>query len=132
DPPEIILDEAVAECRRVNRREKRDEDDRYDGEVTNLLASSCWTSGPATRRSISSSVREGIDHGVNPERVPVGAEVHEVRRIVALALPRIPEVRVVRHQHDHAALLVGDAARVRHGAVGAALGGAAASEEEID
>src|SRR6266850_8469704 len=79
-----------------------------------------------------SLMRQRVEHGVDAKRVAVGTEVHEVRRIVALALPRVAEVGVVRHQDDDAALAVGDRARVRHGAVRTAFRRAARSEEEVN
>src|SRR5262245_55919358 len=77
-------------------------------------------------------MRQRVQHGIDAERVPIWTEIHEVRRIVALALPRIAEIRVVRHQDDHAALLVDDAARVGRRAVGAAFRRAPGAEKEID
>src|SRR5262245_55921917 len=65
-------------------------------------------------------MRQRVQHGIDAERVPIWTEIHEVRRIVALALPRIAEIRVVRHQDDHPAFLVDDGACVRSSAVGAA------------
>src|SRR6058998_3053050 len=85
-----------------------------------------------TRERSRRSVGEGVQHRIDPERVAVRSEVDEVRRVVALALPRVAEVGVVRHEDDQTSLLVRDAARVRDGAVGAALGGATRTEEEVD
>src|SRR6187200_355612 len=80
------------------------------------------------RLLMSQSVEDSID----AKRVAIGAEVHEVRRIVAFALPRIAIVRVMRHQDDHPSLLVGDAAGMRGRAVGAALRRAPGAKEKVD
>src|SRR5438309_9623269 len=87
------------------------------------------TRAPAPRTALMS---QRVQHRIDAERVAVGPEIQEVRRIVALAFPRIAEVGVVRHQHYEAPLLVRDGARVRHRAVGAAFGRAARPEAEID
>src|SRR5262245_1792759 len=77
-------------------------------------------------------MRQRVQHGIDAERVAIRTEIHEVRRIVALALPRIAEIRVVRHQDNQPALLVNDGARMRGCTVGAALRGSPRAEEEID
>ena len=59
---------------------------------------------------------------VDAERVALRRELQEVRVVVALALERVAEVGVVRHQHhDVPVLVVEDGAHVRHRAVPAAL-----------
>src|SRR5262245_1464655 len=73
-----------------------------------------------------------VQDGIDAERVAIRTEIYEVRRIVALALPRIAEIRVVGHQDDQPALLVDDPARVRGRTIGAALRGSPRAEKEID
>ena len=53
--------------------------------------------------------------------------------VVAFAFERIAEVGVVRHEDEHVSLRIADGARVRYGAVGAALRRAAAgAQPEVD
>src|SRR4030095_15157291 len=86
----------------------------------------------STAEAATLLMSQGVQHGIDAERVPIRTEIDEVGRVVALALPRIAVVRVVRHQDDHAALLIDDAARVGSRAVGAAFRRPPGAEEEID
>src|SRR6266545_7273833 len=68
-----------------------------------------------------SSMGEGVKEGVDPERISLRPERHEIARVVAFALPRIADIRVVRDQDDDAAAAIGNRADMRLGAVGALL-----------
>src|SRR2546425_9577696 len=72
------------------------------------------------------SMREGVEEGVDSERVAFRPERHEVARVVALALPRVADVGVVRDQDNDAALLIRNRAEVRDRAVGSLFGCSAA------
>src|SRR5258705_1982330 len=74
-------------------------------------------------------MRQGVEDRVDAEGVTARTDSDEVFGAVAFALPGIAEVGVVRHQHDQAAVLVVDAARLRHRAVRAALRRAAAGSQ---
>src|SRR5262245_34461357 len=79
------------------------------------------------------SVRHRVDQRVYAECVPFGREGHEVGVVVALALERVAEVRIVRHQHHDALMIVEHGPHVRLCALTAALGrGTARAEPEID
>src|SRR6267143_4912612 len=79
------------------------------------------------------SVRQRVEEDIDTDGVPGGGELIEVSVVVALAFERIAEVGVVRHEDEHVSLLIADGARVRHGAVGAALRRAAAgAQPEVD
>ncbi len=56
-----------------------------------------------------------------PDRVTVRREEIEETRILRLALPRVGDVGVVRHQDHHPATRIDDRAQVDVLAVGAAL-----------
>src|SRR5688572_14660944 len=77
------------------------------------------------------SVRQRVEQDVDAERVAWDTELIEEPRVVALALPRVADIRVVRHQHHHASGLVGDDARVRRRAVRALLRRVAARSHEV-
>src|SRR6266498_1203302 len=62
------------------------------------------------RTFVQTSVRHSIQDGVDPNCVPSRREAFEVFLALAFALPRVGDVRVVRH-HDHeSALLIDNAA----------------------
>src|SRR5216683_6472060 len=84
-------------------------------------------------RFVSLSMRQRVEEDVNTDGVPGGGELVEVPVVVAFAFERIAEVGVMGHEHNHVSLLIADSARVRHGAVGAALRRAAAgAHPEVD
>src|SRR6476659_3326951 len=86
--------------------------------------SSRRTSG--SRWLVALSVRQRVEEDVDTDGVAGGGELVEVPVIVAFTFERIAEIGVVRHEDEHVSLLIADGARVRHGAVGAALRRAAA------
>src|SRR5215471_4459832 len=102
-----------------------------------MAAKSAASTSAATRHDrMVETVRllmgQRVEHRVDAERVSIRTEIDEVGGVIALAFPGIAVVGVVRHQHNHPALLVDDGTRVRGGAVGAALRGAPGAKEEID
>src|SRR4051794_4304786 len=73
----------------------------------------------------SVSMRHPIEHDVHADSVAVRRELVEILLALALALPCIRDVGVVRHHHHQAPFLVRDAAEVDVGAVRSAFRGAA-------
>src|SRR5262249_5369668 len=67
------------------------------------------------------SVSQRVDQRVDAEGVARTREMIEVLAALAFALERVAEVGVVRHHHEDVAGAIGDRARVRLGAVAAAL-----------
>src|SRR5439155_9794890 len=79
------------------------------------------------------SVRQRVEEDIDTDGVSGGGELIEVSVVVAFAFERIAEVGVVRHEDEHVSLRIADGARVRYGAVGAALRRAAAgAQPEVD
>src|SRR5436309_2061924 len=66
-----------------------------------------WALAPHSR-----SVGERVQNDIHPNRISVGGETLEVLSVLALALPRIGDVGVVRHHYHQPAAFVGDAAKI--------------------
>ena len=47
----------------------------------------------------ASSVREGVQHDLDPERIAIGGELLEVSLVLGFSLERIGDVGVVSHEH---------------------------------
>src|SRR3954467_13403574 len=77
-------------------------------------------------------VAQRIEDHVDAEGVPGWSELEEISRILALALPRVVDVRIVRHEDVIAAALVGNAAAVDFDTVFTVLGGAPAGTAPTD
>ena len=77
-------------------------------------------------------VAQRVQNHVDTERVSVGSELEEVPGILSLALPRVVDVRVMRHEDHQPAGLIADSAAVDLDAVVAVLGGAAAGTPHTD
>src|SRR5450432_3473192 len=78
-------------------------------------------------RAGAGSMSQRVDHDVDADRVAVRREAVEVFLALALALPGVGDVGVVRHDDHQPTALVGDGAEVGVRAVGAALGDATAA-----
>src|SRR5689334_5545220 len=79
------------------------------------------------------SVCQSVKNDVDADGIAVGRELVEEARVLAFPLPRVRDVGVMRHQHDHVAVMIDDALHRRGRAVRAALRvAAAAGPPELD
>src|SRR5262249_29173825 len=81
---------------------------------------------------VAFSMRHRIQDDVDADRIPLARELVEVLPHVAFPLERVAEIGVVRHEHEHVAVGVERASRMRDGAVASALRSPVAKRPEAD